>query len=105
MNRTVLAVLGVALLAAGCADPIVPAAPTPVLPTIAESFSDTLLVRGTNTHTFTVQQIGGVRGSINTHHPTLAPLLPVGAPSTPRVTAIRDSSDRPHRPTATGGPA
>ena len=76
-----LAILGVALLTAGCADPIVPATPTPVLGTISESFSDTLLVLGTNTHPFTVQQIGGMKISITTATPTVAIGLGVGTPS------------------------
>ena len=81
MKLTLSAVLGVALLTAACADPVVPATPTPVLGTISETFSDTLLVLGTNTHTFTVQQIGSLKVSITSATPTVAIGLGVGTPS------------------------
>jgi len=105
MKRTLLAVLGVALLAAGCADPIVPAAPTPVLPTIPESFSDTLLVRGTNTHTFTVQQIGGLKISISSAEPTVAIGLGVGTPSIGSCAVIEKDTVVPNAQGPTVAPA
>ena len=52
MKRILWAVLGVAIAAAGCSDPVAPTTPTPAVPTIDETFSDTLLVLGANTHQF-----------------------------------------------------
>ena len=54
MKRILWAVLGAALIAAGCADPVAPTTPTPAVPTVTDTFSDTLLVLGANTHQFTV---------------------------------------------------
>ena len=55
------ALIGLALLAASCSDPVAPAAPTPVEATITEQFSATLPVRGSNVHAFNVSQIGRLR--------------------------------------------
>jgi len=49
------------MFAAGCSDPVPPTTPTPAVPTITETFSDTLLVGGANTHQFLVTTIGGVK--------------------------------------------
>jgi hypothetical protein len=104
MKRTLSAVLGVALLTAGCADPIVPASPTPVLATISESFNDTLLVLGTNSHPFTVQQIGGLKVSISTATPTVAIGLALGTPSIgscaviERITVVPNAQEPPAVP-------
>lgn len=81
MKRILAAVLGLSVLAAGCSDPVPPAAPTPAAPTISETFSDTLLVRGSNTHQFTVQQIGGVKVSVTSVTPDAAVGIGVGTPS------------------------
>jgi hypothetical protein len=81
MNRILAAVLGLSLLTAGCSDPIAPAAPTPVAPTITETFSDTLLVLGVNSHQFSVQQVGGLKVSITSVDPGAAVGLGVGTPS------------------------
>ncbi|MCU1386209.1 MAG: hypothetical protein JWL71_4906 [Acidobacteria bacterium] len=81
MKRILLAVLGVALVSAGCADPIAPAAPTVALPTIAETFSDTLLVAGTNTHIFNVTTVGAVKVTLNSVVPGASVGLGVGTPS------------------------
>jgi hypothetical protein len=61
MQRIFLVVLTLGLLAPACADPVAPPAPSPVAPTITETFNDTLLQLGTNTHLFTVNQIGGLK--------------------------------------------
>jgi hypothetical protein len=73
--------LVLSLMTAGCSDPIVPAAPSLATPTVTESFSDTLLVRGSNTHQFTVQQVGGLKVSVDNVTPGAAVGLGVGTPS------------------------
>ena len=75
------AVLGVAFVAAGCADPVAPTTPTPALPTIAEVFTDTLLVAGVNTHNFSVNAIGGVRVTLSSVEPATTVGLGIGTPS------------------------
>ncbi len=64
MKRILAAVLGAALLAAGCGDPEAPVTPTAAVPTTTEVFSDTLLVLGANTHSFTIGTIGGLKVSL-----------------------------------------
>jgi hypothetical protein len=73
--------LSLSVLTSGCSDPVAPAAPTPVAPTITETFDDTLLVFGTNSHTFNVQQVGGLKVSIANVTPSAAVLLGVGTSS------------------------
>src|SRR5258705_11918195 len=74
--------LSLSLLTSGCSDPVAPATPTPVLPTITETFDDTLLVAGSNSHTFNVQQVGGLKVSIAKVTPSAAVNLAVGTQST-----------------------
>jgi hypothetical protein len=81
MKRILWAVLGVALLSAGCADPTAPTTPTPAPPTIQEIFSDTLLVAGANTHTFSVNAVGAVRVTLNSVQPAATVGLGIGTPS------------------------
>ena len=68
-------------MAAGCADPVAPATPTSATPTIRETFSDTLLVLGSNTHQFSVDQVGGVRVTLTSVEPGAAVGIGVGTPS------------------------
>jgi hypothetical protein len=81
MKRILWAVLGVALVAAGCADPVAPSTPIPAVPTVTDTFSDTLLVLGANTHQFTVTTVGGVKVSLTSVVPGAAVGLGVGTPS------------------------
>jgi hypothetical protein len=81
MKRILWAVLGVSLLSVGCSDPTAPATPTPALPTIAETFSDTLLVAGSNTHNFSVTTVGGVKVTLNSLTPATSVGLGIGTPS------------------------
>jgi hypothetical protein len=81
MKRILWAVLGVALATAGCSDPPIVPTPTPVLPTIAEAFNDTLLVAGVNTHLFTVTAIGGLKVTLSSLQPGAAVGLGIGTPS------------------------
>lgn len=76
-----LAVLGVAVVTAGCADPVAPVSPTPAVPTVTETFSDTLLQLGANTHQFTVTVVGGVKVTLNSVEPGAAVGLGIGTPS------------------------
>jgi hypothetical protein len=88
MKRILLAVLGVAFVTAGCADPIAPVTPTPAVPTVTDTFSDTLLVLGANTHQFTVTTVGGVRITLTSVEPGAAVGLGVGTPSSGSCTII-----------------
>jgi hypothetical protein len=83
-------VIGLSLLTAGCSDPVAPATPTPVAPTITESFDGTLLVLGSNTHTFNVQQVGGLKVSITNVTPSAAVHIGVGTSSTSGCLVISD---------------
>src|SRR3954470_15690754 len=82
MKKRILgAVLGVAIMATGCSDPTPPSRPTPVPATIPETFSDTLLVAGANTHTFSVSAVGAVQGTLDSVEPGAAVGLVIGFPS------------------------
>ncbi len=81
MKRILLVVLSAALATAGCADPAAPLTPTPALPTIAETFSDTLLVGGVNKHDFTVNALGGVKVTLSSVEPSATVGLGIGTPS------------------------
>jgi len=72
----------------GCSDPVVPAAPTPVAPTITDTFTGTLLQLGSNSHPFTVQQVGGIKVSITQIDPSAAVNLGIGTPSTASGTCL-----------------
>jgi hypothetical protein len=82
-------VLGLGLLAPACTDPVAPPAPTPVTPTITETFSDTLLQFGTNTHRFNVQQIGGLRVTISNITPDATISVGIGTQSLVGCTVIQ----------------
>lgn len=75
-----------------CSDPIVPDAPTPVAPTITDTFTGTLLQGGSNSHPFAVQQIGGIRVSITKIDPSAAVSVGVGTPSTASGTCLAISN-------------
>ena len=81
MKRILWVVLGAALFTVGCADPVAPTTPTPPVPTVTDTFSDTLLVLGSNTHQFTVSTVGGVKVSLNSVEPGASVGLGVGTPS------------------------
>lgn len=82
MTRTLTALLCATLLAAGCSDPPAPPAPTPVAPTISETFTGTLLVAGVNSHQFAVAQVGGVKVSLTSLESGAAVGLGVGTAGT-----------------------
>jgi hypothetical protein len=81
MKRILWVVLGAVLIATGCGDPVAPTTPTPAVPTVLDTFSDTLLVLGANTHQFTVSQIGGVKVTIPSIEPGASVGLGIGTPS------------------------
>jgi hypothetical protein len=82
-------VLSVSLLAAGCADPVAPATPTPIDANITESFAGTLAVLGANTHPFTVQQVGTVMVTISDITPGAAVNLGVGSQGLSGCSVVR----------------
>lgn len=81
-----------AAFAPACSDPIVPDAPTPVAPTITDTFTGTLLQGGSNSHPFIVQAVGGIRVSITKIDPSAAVSLGIGTPSTASGTCLAISS-------------
>jgi hypothetical protein len=88
MKRTFWAVLGAVVFATGCSDPIAPATPTPAVPTITDTFSDTLLVGGANTHQFLVTAIGGVTVTLTSVQPGAAVGLGIGFPNLGSCTVL-----------------
>jgi hypothetical protein len=82
----------VAVFASSCSDPVVPAAPTPVAPTVTETFTGTLLQLGANSHQFSVQQIGGIKVSITKIEPRAAVSIGIGTPSTASGTCLAISN-------------
>jgi hypothetical protein len=77
-----------AVLCAACTDPEAPPAPTPATPTITETFTGTLNPFGTNFHPFTVQQIGGLKVTVNSVVPSAAVGVAIGTPSPATGTCI-----------------
>ena len=61
--------------------PGAPTAPARVAATILETFSDTLLVQGANTHQFNVDKIGGVQVTLSAVNPSAKVGLGIGTPS------------------------
>jgi hypothetical protein len=83
--KKILAAILTAILTVGtaaCSDPTPPASPTPVTPTVTETFTGTLTLAGNNSHPFIVGQVGGVRVSLTGVTPSAAVGIGVGTPST-----------------------
>ncbi len=78
MKRILAAVLGATILMAGCSDPVAPVTPTPAVPTTTDVFSDTLLVLGANTHSFSVGAISGIKVSLTSLVPGATVGLGIG---------------------------
>ena len=88
MKSALTTLLCVAALAAGCSDPVPPAAPTPAPPTVSETFSGTLLVSGANSHPFSISKIGAVQVTLTSVTGSAAVGLGVGTPSTTSGTCL-----------------
>jgi hypothetical protein len=102
MKKILAVVLSATLLTlstGACSDPTPPAAPTPVTPTISETFTGTLTLAGSNSHPFSVSQVGGVSVSLTLVSPSAAVGIGVGTPSTATGTCTVLSTL-----TAVGGP-
>ena len=95
MKWTLAIVLSCSLSTAGCGDPVAPPTPTPVAPTITETFTGTLVVLGSNTHPFTVQQVGGLKVSVTNVTPGAAVSLGVGAQSPTTCSVINSLTTAP----------
>jgi hypothetical protein len=85
------AALGLSLVAAACADPVAPATPTPIDPTITETFTGTLLSLGSNQHPFTVGQVGGLIVTVSDIAPKVTIGFAVGIPGISGCTIVKDS--------------
>lgn len=95
MKRILPMMLGLALFVPACADPVAPPAPTPATPTITETFSDTLLQLGTNTHLFTVNQIGGLKITISNINPDAGLSFGIGTQSLVGCTLVQQVTRAP----------
>jgi hypothetical protein len=81
MDKTLAVALGLTLFTCACGNPTPPSSPTPVAPTITETFSGTLTVLGSNSHPFTVQQVGGIRVTLISVVPAAAVGVGIGTPA------------------------
>jgi hypothetical protein len=81
MKSFLAVALAVALFAPACGDPPAPTLPSPVAPTITETFTGTLLPIGNNMHSFFVTRIGGLQVSLTGIAPGATVGLGVGTPS------------------------
>jgi hypothetical protein len=81
MKRILALALVSAMAAAGCSDPVAPATPTPAAPTLTDTFNGQLLILGSNTHQFSVNQIGAIRVLVNSVSPGASLGVGVGTPS------------------------
>jgi len=102
MKRTFAVALSAILMtmSGACGDPTPPTAPTPVNPTVTETFTGTLTLAGNNSHPFTVSQVGGVRVSLTGVSPSAAVGIGVGTLSTASGTCLLLGNL-----TAVGGPS
>jgi hypothetical protein len=81
-TAVVLALCAAAFTASACSDPATPPTPIPVVPTVLDTFTGTLLQFGTNSHPFAVQAIGGIKISVTSIDPSAAIGIGIGTPST-----------------------
>jgi len=82
MSRIIVIVCSIALIASACTDPVAPAAPTPVVPTVTDTFTGTLTALATNSHPFVVSAIGGVKVTLTSVDPLVKLAIGIGTPST-----------------------
>ena len=88
-------ILGLALLAPACADPVAPPAPTPATPTITETFTGTLGLLGSNIHLFSVAQVGGLTVTIADINPEATLTFGIGAQSLSGCTVVQQLTRAP----------
>ena len=88
----IAAAVGMMALTVACSDPALPAAPVLAPPTITETFTGTLSPLTTNMHTFPVNQVGGVRVTLDDVEPAAALGIGIGTPSTATATCLVVSS-------------
>jgi len=88
MDKMFAAVIGLTLLTSACGNPTPPASPTPVAPTITETFNGTLTVSGNNSHPFTVQQAGGIKVTLISVDPGAAIGIGIGTSASGVCTVI-----------------
>jgi hypothetical protein len=81
MKHILAVVLGLALSASACSDPVAPATPTPAPPTIPETFTGVVLPLGTSVNTFLVQRVGTIQVSLTSLSPPASVGIGVGTPS------------------------
>jgi hypothetical protein len=81
MKRIVALAVGLAVVAVGCSDPVPPTTPTPAPASTTDRFTGTLPILGSNTHQFTVSQIGAVTVTVDSVVPGAAIGVGVGTPS------------------------
>ena len=95
MLRILWMILGLALVAPACSDPVAPPAPTPVTPTITETFNGTLGLLGSNTHLFSVQQVGGLTITLFDINPDATLTFGIGAQSLVGCTVLQQLTRAP----------
>ena len=95
MKRLLCLVFGLTVFAGACSDPVAPPAPTPVTPTITETFTGTLGLLGTNIHQFSVQQVGGLRITLSDINPDATLSFAIGAQSLVGCTVLQQLTRAP----------
>jgi hypothetical protein len=95
MHRIHWLLFSLALVASACSDPVAPPAPTPVAPTITETFQGALILLGSNTHQFAVAQVGGLKVTISDINPDATVTFGVGAQSAFGCTLISQLKREP----------
>jgi len=82
MKRILVGVFAAGLLASACNDPVPPATPSPVPPTVTDTFTGSLTALATNSHPFVVGNIGGVKVTLTSVDPLTKLAIGIGTPST-----------------------
>ena len=88
MKRILAGVFAAAFLSSACNDPVPPATPSPVPPTVKDIFTGSLTALATNSHPFVVKQIGGVTVTLTNVDPLTKLAIGIGTPSTTTGTCI-----------------
>ena len=94
MKRILAGAFVVALLGGACNDPVPNPTPTPVQPTLTDTFTGSLAPLATNSHPFVVQQVGSVVVTLTTVDPKSKLTIAGGTPSTTTGLCIATSRSR-----------